>query len=130
MVGACKGISDLLQFKFEESFFNGVDNKFWDASISHANKWKEGYIKSAKRKWYYLWIYKPKYEEAFPYSSTLLVGFTDGWHTIQWFMIKFIFLSVLAVWWHNPEFHSYDLIGMCSLYGGFWMTHESKLLRI
>ena len=38
-----------------------------------------------KRRWYYLWIYKPKYVEAFPYSSTFLVFLTQGWHLAKLF---------------------------------------------
>lgn len=30
--------------------------------------------------WYYAYLYKPKYVEAFPYSSTMLVWITQGWH--------------------------------------------------
>jgi len=33
-----------------------------------------------KLPWYYFRVYKPKYEEAFPFSSTLLVALTDKWH--------------------------------------------------
>ena len=40
--------------------------------------------------WYYLFLYKPKYKERFPYSTTALVFLTDYWHFMQ-----FIFLNCL-----------------------------------
>lgn len=47
------------------------------------NKWqlqKGQPIPSTKAPAYYFGLYKPKYVEAFAYSSTLLVSFTDNWH--------------------------------------------------
>ena len=119
MVGACKGISDLLQFHFKESFFNDLDSDFWNPELSWYNKW-------AVNKWGLADTSK----ERFWGSSRWFVFITDGWHTMQFFMIKFIFLSVLTVWWLNPEFNWYDLTGICSFYAGFWVTYESKLLRM
>jgi len=54
---------------------------------SWKNKWAvypNGSLKAnTKRLWYYLWLYKPAYKERFPYSTTILVFATDGWHFFQ-----------------------------------------------
>lgn len=40
--------------------------------------------------WYYLWLYKPDYKEAFPYSTTFLVFITQGWHLLKFAMFQII----------------------------------------
>lgn len=44
--------------------------------------------------WWYLGMYKPKYAEKFPLSTTLLVAFTDKWHLAQLIMLRFFYLAV------------------------------------
>lgn len=58
--------------------------KWLNPYYSWRNKWlliNNQLVFNNKKYWYYLWIYKPKYKEKFPYSSTILVRFTDLWHT-------------------------------------------------
>lgn len=61
---------------------------FHDSEYDPAKTWQNKYAKDSegnlipenKSPWYYLGLYKPKYKEAFPFSSTALVSFTDPWH--------------------------------------------------
>ena len=46
----------------------------------------------------YYRFFKIKYKEKFPWSSTLLVFITDGFHLAQWFMIKFIIAAITLDW--------------------------------
>lgn len=43
--------------------------------------------------WYYK-IFRIDYKERFPGSATVFVFVTDGYHLVQWFMIKFIVLAI------------------------------------
>ena len=65
-------LMDYLQFHYYSL------NQFWNPRLSWQNKYKLG----DKRK-----------GEAFLFSTTILVGFTDGWHLMQ-----NVFLSTLFCW--------------------------------
>lgn len=90
-INALKDISAINRFKKD----------WWNKGRSWKMKWKindrESYpLINEKRPIYYLGLYKPKYIEKFPYSSTILVSFTDGWHLLQ--LIQFSILQLtLAV---------------------------------
>lgn len=45
--------------------------------------------------WWYLGLYKPKYKERFPFSSTVLVAFTDFWHICQFVKLKLLFTAMI-----------------------------------
>jgi len=54
--------------------------------------------------WWYLGLYKPRYAERFPFSTTILVAFTDRWHLAQLIMLRFFYLAVAigvsnSIWW-------------------------------
>ena len=115
IVGVCKGISDLVQFKFYYSFFNGLTNQFYNPRLSWKNKWKNGDKSNG---------------EKFFGSSRWFVFTTDFWHLVQFFMIKFIFVAVLLPWYFNIDLQWIDCIGILSLYAGFWISYESKLLKM
>jgi len=87
------------------SFLAGVSNAFMDLSAedrfknkslnkseSSKQKWKQPQ-KPGKKMWYH--ISKPRYVEAFPYSSTFFVLFTDFWHKMQSLMLTLIFMAVV-----------------------------------
>ena len=67
------------------------------ANIGWKNKWKltpEGkLIRYGKRRWYHLFK-TPKYEEKFPFSSTILVCFTDNWHRYQFITLRLFYFSI------------------------------------
>lgn len=76
------------------------DNKYnkTKGGNNDENKWKQPYEKPSKNPWYYFGFVKPRYVEAFPYSSTILVSFTDWWHRYQMMMLTaFCFAIVLYV---------------------------------
>lgn len=86
--GFFKSVMDALVHFYGSSVFGKFDNSFWNPGWSWKRKWKKapgGKIlqKNHKSLWYYLWMYKPRYKERFPYSSTALVWMTDGWHLAQ-----------------------------------------------
>jgi hypothetical protein len=54
--------------------------------------------------WWYLGLYKPRFAERFPFSTTILVAFTDRWHLAQLIMLRFFYLAVAigvsnSIWW-------------------------------
>lgn len=110
LAGACKGIADSLQHHFHCTVFSYLNHEYWNPRVSWVYKWKT-------------WNSR---EEKFWGSSRWFVWLTDGWHLVNFFQIKFIFIAVLC----HTEFNWFDLIGILSYYLGFWITYESKLLRI
>ena len=44
--------------------------------------------------WWYLGLYKPKFPEKFPFSTTILVFLTDKWHRWQFIMLRCFYLAV------------------------------------
>lgn len=75
--------------------------KFFNTNESWRNKWKLdifGNLIPYKKRWYHFWIY-PKYEERFPYSSTLLVFTTDGEHLFQYIKNLSLLAAFLSINW-------------------------------
>lgn len=84
-----KHISILLIVFLAMAFNGQMDHlMFHDSQYGPAKTWENKYAKDSegallplsKSPWYYLGLYKPAYKEAFPFSSTALVSFTDPWH--------------------------------------------------
>jgi len=106
---AFKGLGDTLRSHWDSSVFKNIskDNWFykWAAGGSWVNKWKldkDGkIIPNTKKLWYYLWLYAPKYEERFLYSSTFLVKFTDLWHTSENYRRLFWLLAIIFAYLHG-----------------------------
>ncbi len=61
------------------------------------NKWSLPYEKGTKV-WYYLWLYKPRWKERFPYSSTALSFVTDYWHHKQFIFLNLSFIGNLLLY--------------------------------
>lgn len=83
IAGIAKSVMDTIVFRTESKL---PDTIFWDGKLSGNLKYKlvDGQkVPNTKRLWYCLWLVTPKYVEKFPYSTTLLVGFTDAWHAFQ-----------------------------------------------
>lgn len=112
--GLVKGIFDRVS---EGDFLN----TYWNKAKGHKLKWKtdeDGDIISpelytmeddktnGKRHWWYLGLYKPNNIEAFPFSSTILVFTTDGWHLLQFIMYRLNDLkpTMLLVMLYGPWF--------------------------
>jgi len=78
-----EGIMDTLQFHYLSSRFKNFKNHlFWDPYHSWRNKYKNG---------------DPKQGERFFLSTTLLVGFTDGWHLFKLLRNLFLFGSIFTI---------------------------------
>lgn len=71
---------------------------FFNSQVSWKNKWKldenENPIANFERKMIYLKLIAPRFEERFPYSSTILVFLTDGEHLFQF--LKLLTLSIMT----------------------------------
>jgi hypothetical protein len=74
---------DLVMFRDKNSGWN----KKWKLS-------KNGkLIRYYGKDWYYFGHY-PNFKERFPYSSTILVCFTDNWHKYQFIFLRCIYLAI------------------------------------
>lgn len=67
LAGACNGVMDKLQFHYGKSIFP-PSSLFWCPRKSWRNKYKNG---------------DPAQGPKFIGSTTIFVGFTDGWHMMQ-----------------------------------------------
>lgn len=85
----------------DSSALGRFNTDWWNKNISWKMKWKidkttysdKMPLPNNKKPWYYLGMHKPMYIERFPYSSTILVSFTDGWHLLQNIQFSLIFLG-------------------------------------
>lgn len=81
LMGISEAVMDTLQFHFYKSIFSKFKKQlFWYPPISSKNKYKNG---------------DPKQGPKFPFSTTLLVGLTDGWHFFKLLRNLFLFVGVL-----------------------------------
>lgn len=77
LAGVCKGLMDLISFHWSKApEWMKSREGFWNPKLSWRNKWKDG---------------QPEKGEAYLFSSSLLVAFTDGWHLLQ-----MVFLTSIA----------------------------------
>ena len=77
------------------------NKKFFNSKSSSRNKWakdKNGRLIPYTKKWYHFGV-KAGHEEAFPFSSTVLVFLTDGEHLFQWFKKRFIEIGFFVAFW-------------------------------
>lgn len=94
-------IMDTIKFKYENSILPRIKNKVikhWFHPRSWKLKWKyvDGeMVPLEKAPWYYLGIHNPGHKEKFPFSSTMLVGFTNAWHFFQFIMFTCFELTFL-----------------------------------
>lgn len=65
------------------------------------NKYKKPLTISEVIPWYYFGIKKPKFVEAFPYSSTALVFLTDKWHLYNFIQYRCVDAAIVIAMW-NP----------------------------
>ena len=78
-----KGRMDLVMFRD----YNSGWRKKW--KLSSTGK----LIRYHGKDWYYFGFY-PTYKESFPYSSTVLVCFTDDWHRYQFLFLRCLYLAI------------------------------------
>lgn len=79
IASASEAVMDALSHGFEQSIFKNLNPMWWDPKQSGVNKWKDGDRNKG---------------EKFFLSSTLLVGFTEGWHLFKMIRTFTLFLSI------------------------------------
>ena len=109
LFGIAEGAKDILSFRYSKSIFSNYNKNFWDPQASWINKYKKNKLNSSPNPWYYFGLYKPRYKEKFPYSTTFLVFLTDGWHLCKGFSLLFLFLSLVL---YSP---------LLSIWGDIWI---------
>ena len=83
LAAAADGLMDKLQFRYSGSVFEkraAAHRQWLDPRLSWHNKWKNG---------------DPKQGEAFPLSSSALVGLTDAWHALKSLAISCVILAFI-----------------------------------
>lgn len=118
LMGISEAVMDTLQFHFFKSKFSNFKKQlFWDPTISWKNKYKNG---------------DPKQGPKFSFSTTLLVGLTDGWHFFKLLRNLFLFVGVLLLvlslngFWVSLLWVSVSRF----LFGIFFTLFYSKILLI
>jgi hypothetical protein len=94
LVGVCNATMDVLFTRYDKSIFKKFNPSWWNPQESWTWKWSMP-LREPTKKWYYFGFY-PKYEERFPYSSTIFVWLTDAWHLFKSFMILFVVLGIVC----------------------------------
>lgn len=119
LAASLNAVMDTLQFHYDRSGFAALKaHQPWlDPQLSWRNKWRNGDARQG---------------EAFPFSSTSLVGLTDAWHCAKSLWIACILLAILAPftalvrlrWW------AWGLVflGAEVLYGGLFELLFSRVL--
>jgi hypothetical protein len=117
IAGFFEGVMDTLQFHYSRSVFRLFKNQlFWDPEKSWQNKYKDGDFSKGPR---------------FPFSTTFLVGLTDGWHMAKTFRNLSLFISLPLIGFsiHNLIPFIITIIIARSLYGfGFWISYNKLLV--
>jgi hypothetical protein len=93
IAGALNATYEILFTNFKDSIFKDLNLLFWNPQRSWIFKWKQPFY-PAEKKWYYFGVY-PRYQERFPYSSTILVWTTDAWHLFKALMLGCIMLAIV-----------------------------------
>ncbi len=83
--GLAEGMMDWLQFRLQMSPAHRMyKNNFWNPARSWMNKWKFNEERLVIGEKFFL-------------SSTLFVGFTDGWHLMKLVRNLFMFSGILLI---------------------------------
>jgi hypothetical protein len=85
-----------LEEESHHNTFTGKHANWLNNRTSWINKWAvddNGFAIPYKKKWYHFNI-PHRYEERFPFSSTILVGLTDGEHFFQLLQIISLFCII------------------------------------
>jgi hypothetical protein len=101
---ACKAFNDKATWHWHRFRWN--HNVQLDPSESWRNKWQLNHngdpIPATKAPFWYFGLHTPDFKERFPYSSTILVQFTDAWHlveTVKAFAVCVPLLFLIPGWW-------------------------------
>ena len=105
IAGLAEAGMDALAHDFEGSIFKDANPNFWNPIVSGGNKWKNGDRNQGER---------------FFLSSTLLVGFTEGWHLFKMgrTLLLFSAIAVITGWF-------IALLMMCVFKGSFTLYYKT-----
>ncbi len=70
----------------------GFSKAWWNKSESWELKYELPLRKGVN--WWYFGLYRLLYQEKFPFSSTIFVCFTDGWHFLQLIFLNLMFIAL------------------------------------
>jgi hypothetical protein len=125
VAGALNAVMDRISFTFKSSVFKDLNPVFWDVKTSWKNMWK--WPLEPFSGWYYFGLYKPRYKEKFPYSTTFLVWATDAWHLAKALMIGCI---GLAIGFHSPVVNWFvDALVMVTMFGVMFTYFYDYILK-
>ncbi len=113
---AAKGIMDT-------SSKDGFTKSYWNKTQSWQYKYAVPLQPNPKH-WYYFGIIKPGYKEKFPFSSTVLVALTDGWHLFQFIFLNTIIIALSL----NITGHWFLLSFLFDCQGIIWQTVENFIV--
>lgn len=116
IAGALNAVMDRIAFTFKSSIFKNLNPYFWDVRQSWKNQWKQP-LQQSTNAWYYFGLYKSRYQENYPFSSTFLVWTTDAWHLAKSLMLGLITTSIIC---YNPIFGG--ILDIFILYCGFTIS--------
>lgn len=95
--GILNSVMDKITFNYKKSIFSNFNRQFWDIEVSWKNQYKDNLPPTTKMKsWWYLGLYKPRYQEKYAFSSTMLVWLTDAWHLSKTLMLLFMIISLVV----------------------------------
>jgi hypothetical protein len=94
LAGMFNAVMDKICFNFDTSIFKDLNPLFWDLRKSWKNQWEQPMVPPYSY-WYYFGLYKPRYQEHYPYSSTFLVFTTDAWHLSKALMLFCISFAIV-----------------------------------
>ena len=112
-----KAAMDKLNFHFYDSIFSKLSHRFWNSEYSWQNKWRDG---------------KPELGEDYPFSSTLFVFLTDGWHLMQFIFLNTIFIALFFIALHDFSLREaiVHLILLRALFGATFELHFKYIFTL
>ncbi|MDZ7877071.1 MAG: hypothetical protein U5L45_05345 [Saprospiraceae bacterium] len=105
LTGVFDAVKDTLSHHYAQSVFKELNGKFWDASVSWCNKWKD--CESGT--------------ERFPLSSSVLVFMTDGWHLMKFLINRLTMICPAFLLMATIEFDSKLLNNLLIKFLFFWI---------
>lgn len=108
---------DKINFHFYESIFSKFSHRFWNSEYSWQNKWRDG---------------NPDLGEDYPFSSTLFVFLTDGWHLLQFIFLNSFFVALFLIALHDFSYREaiVQLILLRALFGLVFELHFKYIFAI
>ena len=118
-LGGLRGVMDTIQHD-PDYVSDGWKGKWWVDSEGGVLRDPGGVFN-----WWYLGSrFSPAYVERFPFSSTVLVMFTDGWHFLG-FCLRLAYLSsYVFLFWVDLDVSSLVVLWLVFQGIGFWVFYR------